>query len=215
MNGNAIPVIYCDGNHFISDDHIQIIAKRVADQLVPLNPDATHIVTVDGFSGVGKSTLAGRFATKMGVQLVQLDDFLERDKGEYLDALRLDELRVSISDRPRPGGMVIMEGCMIDAVLERLNMVADYRIYVMRILHPGYSDGTDRIYEFDVLYGEQSADELISKREEERRELAIGVPDLLGNGDSWRLPGLQRELICYHKRCRPHERADIITKINI
>ena len=217
MIGNSIPVIYCDGNHFNNGARIQIIAECVADKLLPLVPGAANIITFDGFDGVGKSTLAQPLAKVLGLPLIGLDRFLESDQDKYLDALKLDELKGAICNRLRSGGRVIIEGCMIDAALERLCKVADCRIYVMQISDPESFGDIEWVTKYDVLYGDQSADELIAKLDERREGLAMRLSELFGDDESGYIgtSGLERELIYYHKKFRPHDSANIIIKMKV
>jgi hypothetical protein len=83
------------------------------------------LLAIDGFYGVGKSTVARELATQLGVRAIHLDDYLMRNRGNFVDFLRYSELEQALSHRP-----LIVEGVCLLAVLDRFNAKPDTLIYV-------------------------------------------------------------------------------------
>lgn len=87
----------------------------------------THasVIAIDGFPGVGKSTLAASLSALLTIRAVHLDDYLAHESLGFTDHLRYDALQCALEHRP-----VIVEGvCMLD-VLDRLDLRPDQFIYL-------------------------------------------------------------------------------------
>jgi hypothetical protein len=83
------------------------------------------LVGVDGYHGVGKSTLARTISTLLEIRCVHLDAFVNANEGSFVQSLRFRELSDVLCERP-----LIVEGvCLLD-VLERLHVKPDLLIYV-------------------------------------------------------------------------------------
>lgn len=215
MTGISILAIYCDGSRANSAARIQEVARSVANELVSLIPRTANVISFDGFDAVGKSTLAKSLREVLDFQLIALDDFLEEDPDGFLSSLKLGELTDVFDNRIRSGGGLIIEGCLVDSVLKEIGRFADFRVYVMEISRPIPSDDVESVKEFDVLYGERSVDELITRIEERYEGAAKVSAELCGsqNNEDSGASSLKRELIHYHRNFRPHDRASLIIKV--
>jgi hypothetical protein len=86
------------------------------------------IIGVDGYLGVGKTTVATRLSKQTGYSCVHLDDYLVPHKGGFVENLYLPALKTVIGERP-----IIIEGLCLLEVLERLQINADFLVYVTGI----------------------------------------------------------------------------------
>lgn len=94
-------------------------------ELLARLPSTQGVIAVDGYHGSGKTTLALALSDRIGLPVVHLDDFLERDRGHFVAALRYGELEPVVRDR-----RVIVEGVCVLTVLERMGVLPDAMIYV-------------------------------------------------------------------------------------
>jgi hypothetical protein len=83
------------------------------------------LVAIDGYLGVGKSTLATEIADLLGMRCVHLDDFLLPGRQEFVRFLHWPELARALANRP-----VLVEGVCLLEVLGRLDVRADMLVYV-------------------------------------------------------------------------------------
>ncbi len=86
------------------------------------------LIAIDGYPGVGKSTVAHELATRLRVQCVHLDDFLLRNRGAFLKYLRYEQLSSALHQRP-----LVVEGVCLLAVLDRLEVIPDVVVYVQAL----------------------------------------------------------------------------------
>ena len=86
------------------------------------------VVTIDGRDGVGKTTLGRYLAWHFNVTLIETDLFLTR-RGLPHPPRRSDQPhhRTSPSPTPLP---VIVEGVSMLQLMQRMNRVADFSIYL-------------------------------------------------------------------------------------
>lgn len=140
-----------------------------------------RIITIDGWPNAGKSTLATNLAALMGAVHLDLDTFLIKDQGVFVEAIRYEELQSAIDISSAP--LIISGVCML-AVLERISLAPDCKIYLKRMASWGWADQ-------DEIEGQM---------------LEI-VAEALGKQVSeYALPV---EVRAYHTSHVPHENADI------
>jgi len=85
------------------------------------------IIGIDGKLASGKSTLAKNLAHELGFSCIHVDSFLEKGRGHYVSALKLDVLANKINESSRP---VIVEGVCLLEILDRIKTKKDYLIYL-------------------------------------------------------------------------------------
>jgi uridine kinase len=162
-----------------------------------------RIIGIDGVDGSGKSVLASSLSEELGYPHLNLDDFLEENRGEYAKHIRYNDLQKWIADTIGP---IIIEGVCLLAVLERLNQCPDVLIYVKRISDYGsWRDEDDCEVNDDI-------DEFISQKHEELQKFVLGEAYIEGSDDpnDISFPQFAEEVIRYHFTYRPHRNADVI-----
>lgn len=188
------------------------VKSFVLNDLMPIIPVGAQVVTFDGFDGVGKSTLAHALAEKSNRELFSLDDFLNKNRNSYLPSLQINELQIAVNQSVRNGSKLILEGCMMRAVMAHIDPYSAFNIYVLRTSRMRMVPEYEHAREHDVLYGNKSAAEIIAN---ERKNLAsfnkfLGSEVFNSEAD---IPALQKELILYHRKMRPHEHAEAMIKL--
>jgi hypothetical protein len=184
------------------------VSSLVAEHVLPALPKRSHLISVDGLDGSGKSTIGRAIAGLSERFLIEVDEFLQKQQGQFLDALRLDDLNTAlIADEPS-----VIEGCLVEAVLQKLERQADFRIYVARTGQMTADPQHEWCDEYELLIGSKAASELL--KDEERELKAFCESGLFGvDSNDRELPGLRRELITYHREFEPHKTADLIVKV--
>lgn len=166
---------------------------------------ARPIIGIDGVDGSGKTYLANGIAGTLKLPVVSVDDFVEKERGNYVEYVRYAELEAAFGDA-REG--VIVEGiCLLD-VLDRLRVSAACLVYVKRCDSDGlwYDDG-----DYDDPSG--SAETVIARIAKHCAAIAELESRLVkrrrdrDSAESSITP-LRAELLRYHYRVRPQERAN-------
>jgi uridine kinase len=153
-------------------------------------------IGIDGANGSGKSTLSTELSKVLGFSHINLDDYLEKNKGGFLEYLRYKDIEKKLQSLEK----YVVEGVCLLEVLEKINHSIDYFVYVQRMRHGIWADED----ECDIA---GSIEEYIKKEKEAIRiiERTDKLPDTLG---------LIEEIIRYHAEYLPHKKANILFKRN-
>jgi hypothetical protein len=195
-----------------SQDAHSYMQRFVSQELTKHIPSPPRFITFDGVDGVGKSTLATCLGVELSAELVHLDNFIEKNRGSYLHALKIEEIATAIRQASKKAPYIIMEGCFIEHVLLKIGQTADFRLYVARMTKMKADPAIERYEDYDLLTSDAPAHEIIAKR----NEIAEGASRMLarftGDDGNAEMPQLERELIQYHCDFRPQQRANVIVQ---
>jgi len=164
------------------------------------------LIGIDGKEGSGKSTLASQLAKIFGYRHINLDLYLDKNRGNFVEHIRYDLLQTELKDLTKP---IIIEGVCLLAVLQKLNKVHDILIYVKRMDN---KDTWDDESECDV-HGD--IDQFIINRKNWFLTFMKEKAKIKGeifNTVEGNIPELNEEIIRYHFKFKPHLNADIIYK---
>lgn len=181
------------------------IAVSSADQVLSFVQRASfRRIGLDGMDGVGKSTLAKVLGAKMNYPVVGLDDYLERERGGYIDYLRYDELQIMLDQ-----DSFIVEGvCLLEAI-ERIGCKLDLLVYLKLHHHGVWRDA-------GVCEIDGDPRNTVERKQRELADFAQIEARLTDTDESQappRLPELSAELIHYHAKYRPQHTAGLIYQI--
>jgi hypothetical protein len=160
--------------------------------VVALRSADVRRIGIDGIDGCGKSTLARVVAAGLGRRLFCLDDYLEHDKGGFLEFIDYPRLRADVSVE----GDYVIEGVCLLYGLRRAGLAIDTLVYVKRRHHGLWAD------ERELNLNEPLEDFL----ENERMLTAM----FTGESETVTDLGLAEEIIRYHYAARPHNNAHIV-----
>lgn len=165
-------------------------------------------IVIDGADGSGKSTLADVITEKLRLIHINLDDYLEKKRGSFLEYIKYDLLKKVIEDANSP---IIIEGVCVLAIAKTLQVKYDLHIYVKRMSHHGFWNDSE-LYDVDDNV-DVDVDAFIAKQNAELRKLCEVMPQIEGkefDPEDANIPKLIEELIRYHYEFKPHKIADII-----
>lgn len=174
---------------------------KISDHLRTANG---RLIGIDGINGVGKTTLSIKLAAELGCTHINLDDYVVKNRGTFVEHIKYDELRSVIHTAHAP---VIIEGICLLAVLEKLQRKVDILVYVRRISEFGlWRDET----KCDIV---GNVDELLSYEKDTHRKFCEAEAHIEGKDfdpKACDIPPLVEEVIRYHHRFAPYGQADMI-----
>ncbi len=150
-------------------------------------------VGIDGVDHSGKAALARDLAMALGWPLFSLDDYLDGERGHFLEALRYEQLANELTLFPN----FMLEGVCLLAAAERMNVTPDLCIYVKRVRHGIWIDE-----EAVAVAADDVEAHLLHERHS--RQVLEGLqkpPAFLG---------LAEEVMRYHALYSPASNADVI-----
>lgn len=165
-----------------------------------------RLIGIDGKEGSGKSTLASQLVKIFGFCHINLDLYLDKNRGGFVEHIRYDLLQAELKYLTKP---IIIEGVCLLAVLQKLNRVHDMLIYVKRMDDKNTWDDES---ECDV-HGD--IEQFISNRKDWFLSIMkekAKIKDEFFNPVNGNIPELNEEIIRYHFKFKPHLNADIIYK---
>jgi hypothetical protein len=143
------------------------------------------IVAIDGLPNTGKTPLGKFLSRELELAHSDLDKFLDCEKGYFLDAIRLPEVRKCID---HANGNLIISGCCILEILDRLKITPGLRIYIKRFAPSGIWHGAS------YAYGELLQKEMSKDAQKPARNL-------------------DEEVDQYHSKWRPDRSAQLIVNL--
>ena len=164
----------------------------------------SFLVTIDGNSGSGKSTLSQNLQVLLDCTVIELDDFVEENRGGYLDSIDLEQLQQAILKLVAEKRLIIIDGICVAEVLCAIDIQSNLRVYVKKLLFGDYWRDEKNIYGKANTLEEKLAIEEKGIRDFSRLN-DEAIPD-----DKPALTGMTRDIISYHWKFRPDENADIV-----
>ena len=162
-----------------------------------------HLVGIDGIDGAGKSTLAKELSTALDITHINLDDYVEKEKGNFVDFIDFEMLNESIN---KSETTVIVEGICLLEVLSRIGRSLDLLIYIKRISSYGaWRDEGECEIPGDI-------EEFIQKKKQELKAFCKATAKIEGsdyNEKDFSFPTLREEIFRYHYTHQPHKKADV------
>ncbi|MFC0575360.1 hypothetical protein [Paraburkholderia solisilvae] len=142
------------------------------------------LIAFDGCTSVGKTTLMKKLAGRLKCPAIDLDPYLNRQRGEFVNELRLPEVASAIEQAHQQSPIALIAGICMREVLDRLQLTAAVHIYVQLNSPMGIPSNLNIMdredgHQIDDTYGK-----------------------LLSETD-W-------EIAAYHERYRPRSNADVI-----
>ena len=139
--------------------------------------------------------------------LMKFGEYIEKNKGVYVSALKADEIKTDIESTNSP---IILEGVCLLMAAKAIDIQFDVLIYIKR-MHCGLWQDQDVC---------EPPEDISAFLEQERKELSLFMEwDASEKGEEppsdekIQLSGLTKEIIRYHGDCHPSLMADFIFKV--
>jgi cytidylate kinase len=166
-----------------------------------------RIISVDGVDGSGKSYLANALSQPSKYSYVDIDgEYLISNNGKFIEFVNYEKLKSDIDNYLSSGSIAVVDCICITKVLNNIDLNADVKIYVKKIMAGEWRDGK----QFD--YSRNIEDVLCEKRqlaqEDENDEAIIEgrEPKILNFSEE----NMKDEIVRYHFQYQPENNADII-----
>jgi hypothetical protein len=168
-----------------------------------LKSSSLKVLAVDGFPGAGKSTLANFIAEKLNWQHINLDDYIEKHQGQYINSMQNYKIIDLINTQKVP---VIIEGLCLLQILQINNIDYDFLIYVKKISLSG--NWIDK----DEYFSSGDVEKFVTKKRKDYEKISkIGAMfDRDASSDEYVFNDVIEEVIRYNDKYSPHMVANII-----
>lgn len=150
------------------------------------NIPPASIITIEGFSGSGKTTIADHLSRILNIHHIDTDCFIENRTGKepYINLLDLEHISEIIQSFLTRNKSILFSGICVRDVLQKIDFQTSFSIYVKQISSNGLWHG------------------------------GLNIEDSINDMDS--LSNIDREPhksdMEYHIHVKPHEKADQIYK---
>lgn len=147
--------------------------------------------------------MASKLANKLGYVHINLDDYLQKHRGDFLGHIKYEILKTKIENIEVP---IIIEGVCLLAVLKKLKKNPDLLIYIKRMSDDGWWRD-EAICEVN-----EDIDEFFSKEENNLKKFCQLEAKMEGkelDPEECKIPELREEIIRYHHEFRPHKKANV------
>lgn len=161
----------------------------------PLNTP-NLIVSIDGVVGAGKTTFAYKMLAQFGGNILSVDDYLTPSHGSYLQWIKFRQMKLDFEKlKHRSKSLIVIEGICILAVLQKIDITPDLKVYLRRIDQSGSWVDSHLCEEFDHL------EDKLQWMQQFERHTNVGSYD--------------REIAQYHIQHKPISNADFVINTQI
>jgi len=138
-----------------SSELIRELENRIAYQIA-------NVIGIDGVDGSGKTYLAKKIGDALRIPVFSIDDFLNKQRGSYLDHLQYSDLASEIR---RVSGAIIIEGVFLLHIAKQINLEITELVYVKRKSKSGF------YYDEDIFNAEEPVDNYIKRLDQELNQI--------------------------------------------
>ena len=159
-------------------------------------------IGIDGVNGAGQSILAEKLSRSLACPTLDLDDYLFRNQGGFVDFIDYPALSAAISSIPA----FILSGVCLREVLANAGATLDGHIYIKRMRHGLWADEEECVFPegIDVAIENLARNFAMTSSHFDERS------DQPGNDVEDSSPLLTEEIMRYHDGCSPQDAADLI-----
>jgi hypothetical protein len=164
------------------------------------------IVVIDGADGIGKTKIAKQLAVTLGFIHLEVDSFIDKNKGSYLNHIHYEKLKSAIKNELLKFRGIIVDGICMQNIVEQISLQPTLSIYIKRMRtldnHIWWADA-------DRLISNLVPEEYLRKSWQEAKEFRQLMGEEVSDCDPL-TDSITKDLYTYHYYYRPHERSNII-----
>jgi deoxyadenosine/deoxycytidine kinase len=123
--------------------------------------EGAKIISVDGETGAGKSSLTDSFKSNFKIEIISFENYYKRQTGLYLDVFYYDKLKEKIKGVFDSSKIAILDGICMDQILNSISFIPDFKVYVKKL------DSFKEWYFERYLDENKTTDEIILNENEE------------------------------------------------
>jgi hypothetical protein len=173
--------------------------------------EGSKIISVDGWTGAGKSTFTESFAGNDDIEIISFDDYLERNSGKYLEVFNFNALENIIITTVNSGKQILIEGICMNEVLQNISVECDFKVYIKEL-------GIFEDWYYEKYLNETKTTEEIFAEDDKEPEVNIyeesnSNMDKRLNDDadlSQQRKGMFYDLVSYHRDYKPQDNCDLL-----
>ena len=164
------------------------------------------VIGIDGIDGCGKTTLAKELNENLAIPFFSTDDYLNKQKGSYIEHIRYKQLLNSIE---QVNGSLIIEGVCLLRIAEQVNINISDLVYI-KIMSP-WKFWVDE----EVCDPAEPVDQLIERLTKEASLIPSDTFNLKESNEETKesstgLTPFREQVIRYHAKFRPSIKAKYI-----
>jgi hypothetical protein len=159
-------------------------------------------IGIDGVDAVGRAHLARVLSRTLGCPALDVDDYLHRNQGGYIEFIDYPALNAAMSSMPA----FILSGACLREVLANLGASLDGNIYIKRIRDGLWADEEGCVFPDGV----DAAVEMFAANRALNSRYIDEMPEQAAAEDEEVSPHLVDEVMRYHDTWLPHETADLV-----
>lgn len=174
--------------------------------------EGANIISIDGWTGAGKTYLLKNFNDSETIFLISFDDYFEKNTGLYLEVFQYDDLKEKINGLLEENKKILIEGICMEQVLGKKNVKVDYSVYIKQL-------GISNDWHYDKYLDESKTDEEIFKEDEEFFKIDLFEDNGNSNNDDQKFEddeltkerrGVFYDLVRYNREYNPNENCDLL-----
>jgi hypothetical protein len=160
-------------------------------------------IGIDGVTGAGKSYLADELSQALGLPVLDVDDYVHRNQGGYVDFVDYPALASALSSM----SSFILGGVCLREILANLGTDLDGHVYVMRMREGLWADEDDCVFPdgVEAAIDNLAADTAMMSRHLDEPSHHSGFAQ-----DDDEAQQLKFEVMRYHAAFVPQDEADLV-----
>jgi hypothetical protein len=171
---------------------------------IKLKSTPSWAISIDGADGSGKTTLSSQLAITFNAIHVNVDNFLDNNRGGYIEHVKYDSLSENMKILSNQGRRIIIDAVCIRWIMERISFVPNITVYVKRMSEYGWWADSHKFPDDESFEEYFTKEQAVLKTMGELNGISNYVPEPIER------PHIRKDLFRYHQAVKPHITSDVI-----